>query len=74
MSELKKLAEQDMEIERKCKEIFDRDWSQRFQDAETKEEFNKIRKELREECGIMNELPGTIEVSVLLIWSKFYKD
>lgn len=73
-SELQKLAEKDWEIELKSKEIFDRDWSHRFQAAETKEEFNVVRRELRQECGVGNELPGSLEVSVLLIWSKFFKE
>lgn len=73
-SELRKLAEKDWEIELKSNEIFDRDWAHRFESAKTKTEFLAIRRELREECGLMNELPGSLDVSVMLIWSKFFRE
>lgn len=72
MSELKELVVIQKDLERRCNEIFDRDWKDRFMAAETKEEFRKIWSELRQEAGIGEELPGTIDVSVMLMWSKFH--
>lgn len=79
LTELQKLAKNDWEIELAQKELFKRDWEQRFLDAETKEEFIEIKKELRLACGFdknghLYELPGSMEVAVLLLWSKFYKE
>ena len=66
MTELQLLVEVSRNIATRTETLFQEKWKARFRATNSREEFNKVLEDLKAEAGVQEDLPGAMEVLVLI--------